>query len=79
MEEMVQRMAFYDTLTDLPNRNMLYDRLLNAIRTDSGESKPMALLLMDLDRFNEINDTLGTSSRGSFVKRSGDALEERTV
>jgi len=58
-EKMIHHMAYYDTLTSFPNRNMLYDRLLNAIRTDNGESKPLALLLMDLDRFHEINTTLG--------------------
>jgi diguanylate cyclase (GGDEF)-like protein len=58
-EEMIQRMAYYDLLTDLPNRNMVHDRLLSLIRAGGVEGKPVGLLLMDLDRFKEINDTLG--------------------
>jgi diguanylate cyclase (GGDEF)-like protein/PAS domain S-box-containing protein len=74
-EEMIQRIAFYDTLTDLPNRNMLYDRLLNAIRTDEGAGKPMALLLMDLDQFKEINDTLGHQRGDLLLQQVGIRLK----
>jgi len=70
-EELVQRMAFYDTLSGLPNRNHLIDRLLNAIRTDSGIGKPMALMLMDLDHFKEINDTLGHHRGDLLLKEMG--------
>ncbi|MEW6324983.1 MAG: EAL domain-containing protein [Nitrospirota bacterium] len=58
-EELVQRLVYYDTLTDLPNRTLLRDRLRQAVAAAQRECKPVALLLLDLDRFKEINDTMG--------------------
>lgn len=55
----VTRLAFYDTLTGLPNRNQLYDRLLATVQTASEDGTSMGLLLMDLDHFKEINSGLG--------------------
>ncbi len=51
--------ALHDALTDLPNRVLLYDRLQQALREAQREGRSLALLLMDLDRFKEVNDTLG--------------------
>jgi diguanylate cyclase (GGDEF)-like protein len=65
-EAMVRRMAYYDTLTHLPNRNKLYDRMLEALRAEDRHDRSMALLLMDLNGFKEINDTLG-HYRGDHV------------
>ncbi|MBI5756498.1 MAG: EAL domain-containing protein [Nitrospirae bacterium] len=49
----------HDTLTDLPNRTMLHDRLMQTILAGQRKDKSFALLLMDLNEFKEINDTLG--------------------
>ncbi|HYM48866.1 MAG TPA: diguanylate cyclase, partial [Burkholderiaceae bacterium] len=57
--ESLERMAFTDSLTDLPNRSLFHDRLEQAILAAKREVKPFALLIMDLDRFKDINDTLG--------------------
>jgi diguanylate cyclase (GGDEF)-like protein len=57
--ESLERMAFTDALTELPNRSLFQDRLQQVILAAKREGKPFALLFMDLDRFKDINDTLG--------------------
>lgn len=51
--------AMHDALTDLPNRTLLMDRLQQALRAGEREKKQVSVLLLDLDRFKEVNDTLG--------------------
>ena len=58
-EDLIWRQANFDTLTGLPNRHMFYDRLEQEIKKSSRSGLPMALMLLDLDRFKEVNDTLG--------------------
>ncbi|MER1967452.1 EAL domain-containing protein [Castellaniella sp. GW247-6E4] len=58
-EEQVHRLAFYDTLTDLPNRRMLISRLEQALESASSGQVFGALLILDLDNFKKINDTRG--------------------
>lgn len=51
--------AMHDALTGLPNRTLLLDRLQQAIRSTERSEDSLSLLLLDLDRFKEVNDTLG--------------------
>jgi len=58
-EEVIRHQANFDALTDLPNRRLFFDRLGQEIDSSSGNQKALALLFIDLDRFKEVNDTLG--------------------
>ncbi|MDO8811627.1 MAG: EAL domain-containing protein [Gallionella sp.] len=60
-EETIWRQANFDSLTGLPNRHMFHDRLLQEIRKAHRDNMKMPLLSIDLDKFKEVNDTLGYS------------------
>lgn len=55
----LQLMAFQDPLTGLPNRTLFHDRLQQAILSSKRSEQSFAVMIMDLDRFKEINDTVG--------------------
>jgi diguanylate cyclase (GGDEF)-like protein/PAS domain S-box-containing protein len=55
----IETLAFYDPLTQLPNRRLLMDRLSQAIHTSTRHARKSALLFVDLDNFKTLNDTLG--------------------
>jgi diguanylate cyclase (GGDEF)-like protein/PAS domain S-box-containing protein len=58
-EREIERLAFFDVLTDLPNRRLLIDRLEHACLASSRSGHHGALLFIDLDNFKDLNDTLG--------------------
>ncbi len=74
-EETVHHIAFFDTLTGLPNRNQLLEKLWTAIRNDGAKGKQMALMIMDLNRFKEINGTLGYQRGDLILKEVGKRLK----
>ena len=59
VEVRLAHLAYHDALTDLPNRLLLQDRLAQALRLASRTNSGLALLLLDLNGFKQINDTLG--------------------
>jgi diguanylate cyclase (GGDEF)-like protein/PAS domain S-box-containing protein len=59
MEEQVEHLAFYDTLTELPNRRLLNDRLQQAVYANKRSGKYGVVMFLDLDKFKPLNDTHG--------------------
>jgi diguanylate cyclase len=76
-----QHQALHDALTGLPNRALLRDRTDQAIHQADRELAPAALLLIDLDRFKEVNDTLGHHHGDQLLVQVGQRLQAalRTV
>lgn len=68
-EELIWRQANFDTLTGLPNRNMLYEHLRQEMKKTDRSQLPMALVFVDLDYFKEINDTLGHDKGDVLLKQ----------
>ncbi len=73
-EDETQRLAFYDTLTGLPNRRLLLDRLAQSMVTSGRSQKHGALLFIDLDNFKDLNDTLGHDVGDLLLERVGSRL-----
>ncbi|WFU11931.1 EAL domain-containing protein (plasmid) [Rhizobium sp. CB3090] len=57
--EKIRRMAFYDPLTDLPNRELFYDRLRQTIADAAFQGQLIGVMMMDIDHFKAVNDTMG--------------------
>src|SRR5574340_25831 len=74
--ERIQRLAYYDTLTDLPNRALLSDRLDLAIAHAKRSGCKCAVLTLDMDRFKNINDALGLSIGDQLLKSVAARLQE---
>ncbi len=75
-DERLQHQALHDALTDLPNRTLLHDRLAHAIHSAAREHTPLALFLIDLDRFKDVNDTLGHAVGDVLLQRVATRLRD---
>jgi diguanylate cyclase (GGDEF)-like protein/PAS domain S-box-containing protein len=77
-EESLRRLRLYDQLTGLPNRMMLLNRLGRALVESARTARPVSLLILKLDRFKDLNNTLGYHNADLIVRdmaaRIGDAL-----
>ncbi|MCP5196954.1 MAG: EAL domain-containing protein [Gammaproteobacteria bacterium] len=72
--EEVHYQAYYDSLTRLPNRHLLLDRLEQAIQQNERELRKFALLFIDLDHFKKVNDTLGLVTGDCLLQETAQRL-----
>jgi len=72
--ELNEHQALHDALTDLPNRTLFHDRVGQALAVARRDHLPVAIMIMDLDRFKEVNDTLGHASGDDLLEQAGDRL-----
>jgi diguanylate cyclase (GGDEF)-like protein/PAS domain S-box-containing protein len=69
-------MAFHDSLTALPNRSLFYDRIYHGLARSRRSNSKIALILLDIDHFKSINDSLGHDSGDLLLKAFAGRLSE---
>ena len=73
-EQRIHRLAYYDALTNLPNRTLFQDRLHSALQHAERHDEWVVLMFLDLDRFKPINDSLGHAAGDRMLKEVAQRL-----
>ncbi|MFX6170945.1 GGDEF domain-containing protein, partial [Acinetobacter baumannii] len=68
------KQANYDALTNLPNRHLLLHHLRQEMRLSQRSGRQLAVLFIDLDRFKEVNDTLGHPAGDSLLQQAAQRI-----
>jgi diguanylate cyclase (GGDEF)-like protein/PAS domain S-box-containing protein len=75
-EQELQNFAFFDQLTKLPNRTLFHDRLEQQIATAKRDQQKLALMFIDLDDFQAVNETLGFTAGDQFLRVVAQRLKD---
>ncbi len=78
-EEQVRRLAYFDTLTGLPNRLLFTERLMTAMAQAERSGQQLAVLFIDLDDFKRVNDTLGHGAGDELLRKSACVCRARSA
>ena len=73
-DDKIKHQAFFDSLTDLPNRSLVLDRLTQLLNEAKRNNEKVAVLFLDLDDFKKINDTLGHETGDKLLIESAERL-----
>jgi diguanylate cyclase (GGDEF)-like protein/PAS domain S-box-containing protein len=78
-EERLTYVSYYDTLTGLANRQLFFDRLAQALHVARAERRELAVMIIDLQRFKQVNDTLGRYAGDQVLKELASRLLRTTA
>ena len=76
-ESQLEWLAYYDRLTELPNRTLIHKLIAQVIAAARRESEPVALLLLGLDRFKTINDSIGYATGDAILQEVAHRLKQQ--
>jgi len=76
MEETIRQMAYYDSLTGLPNRNLMNDRLAVVLAHATRDQEQVAIMFLDLDNFKIINDSLGHEAGDRLLQQASKRIKD---